>query len=409
MRVALLSTLESVAAAGGDPRGFMTVAGRSIVRHQLECALALGCEKIACHAAGLPRELVALQHLAEKAGAQFQVIPGARALSGMVRAADELMVFAEGLLPDPVLAKKLLADRPAVLALPAEEGVAAGFERIDREYAWAGLLMLRGSAVERLSELPPDADPIAGLLRIALQSGTRIVTMPPGILAGREWGLVQSEDGAAEFEQVWLARNVRSASFAAPFLALADRAATVLMRRSDERKFGGAAILGSAAGVGVIAGLAAWYWTPVAGMALMAPAYFLARTGAALRSIEGLAIGGLAIGGLGRSVPQSFGRISGWLGAALDIGLVVITGLASSRPDQLTAMLGAALLLLALRLGERLPLRNWKIVLGDRILLAAALAGAAHFGQLITISQIFAGFTLAAILLDLSKSKLTRT
>lgn len=404
MRVALLSTLESVAAAGGDPRGFMTVAGRSIVRHQLECALALGCEKIACHAAGLPRELVALQHLAEKAGAQFQVIPGARVLSGMVRAADELMVFAEGLLPDPVLAKKLLADRPAVLALPAEEGVAAGFERIDREYAWAGLFMVRGSAVERLSELPPDADPIAGLLRIALQSGTRIVTMPPGILAGREWGLVQSEDGAAEFEQVWLTRNVRSASFAAPFLALADRAATVLMRRSDERKFGGAAILGSAAGVGVIAGLAAWYWTPVAGMALMAPAYFLARTGAALRSIEGL-----AIGGLGRSVPQGFGRISGWLGAALDIGLVVITGLASSRPDQLTAMLGAALLLLALRLGERLPLRNWKIVLGDRILLAAVLAGAAHFDQLITISQIFAGLTLAAILLDLSKSKLTRT
>ena len=317
----------------------------------------------------------------------------------MVRAADELLVIADGLLPDPALAEKLLADRPAVLALPAEEGVDAGFERIDREYAWAGLLLVRGPAVERLADLPPDADPVAGLLRIALQAGTRVVTMSPDILASREWGLAESEEDAAEFEQVWLARHVRPASFAAPFLAAADRAATALMKRSDGRRFGGGAVLGSAAGLTAIAALAGWFWEPVAGMALMAPAYFVARTGAALRSIEGL----------GRAIPRGSGRIAEFLRAAFDIALVGIAGLASSPPEQLTAVLGVAVLLLALRLGEGLPLRNWKIVLSDRTLLAAIMSAATYFGQLITVSQILVGLALAAILIDLSRSKLTRT
>lgn len=398
MRVALLSSMESAAAAGGDPRAFLIVAGRTVVQHQLECALALGCEKIACHAHGLPQELVAMQHLAEKAGARFQVIPGSLALSGMVRAADELLVFADGLLPDRALAEKMLADRPAVLALPAEEGIAAGLERIDREYAWAGLLMVRGPAANRLADLPPDADPVAGLLRIALQDGTRIVPMPPSILAGREWGLVQSEGDSEQFEEVWLGRHIRPASFAAPALAMADRAATALMKRSDGRKFGGNAVRAAAAGFGLLAGLSAWFWEPVAGMALMAAAYFLVRTGGALRSIEGL----------GRAAPQGEGRISGWLDAAFDILLAGIIGLASLPQDRGVTILAAAVLLFTLHLGQGLPLRNWKIVLGDRILLAATLSIAAYFGQLNYALHILSALILVVILFDLGSSKLTR-
>jgi len=398
VRVALLSTMETVAAADGDPRGFLAVAGRSVVQHQMECALALGCEKIACHAHGFPQELVALQHLAERGGASFQVINGPRALSGMVRAADELLVFADGLLPDRVLAGQLLANRPSVLVLPVDEGIAAGFERIDREYAWAGLLMVGGFAVERLADLPADADPVAGLLRIALQAGTRIVSMPPGLLAGRTWGLVQTEGQAEDFEAAWLDRHVQPATFAAPFLAVADRTATAMITRSDRRKAGGLAVQAAAAGLGVLAGLAGWFWEPVAGLALMGAAYFLARTGGALRSIEAL----------GRRMPQGHGRMSGWLGAALDILLAGIATLASLPQDRGSAFLGAAALLLALHLGRSLPLGNWKIVLSDRILLAATLSIAAYFGKLDTGIQTLTVVSLIAILFDSSKSKLTR-
>lgn len=398
MRIALLSMMESLADAGGDPRAFLTVAGRTLVRHQLECALALGCEKIACHAHGFSREVLDLQHIAEKSGAQFQVLSGSRALSGMVRAADDLLVFADGLLPDCALAETLLADRPAVLVLPAEEGIGAGFERIDRDYAWAGLFMVRGPAVERLADLPPDVDPVSSLLRIALQTGTRTVHMPEGALAGHEWGLVRSEDEAAVYEQVWLDRYVRSASFAAPALAAADRMATALMRRADGGRVSARGILAGAAALAGMAGLAGWFWEPVAGLALLAAAYFAGRTGGALQAMEGL----------GRQPPEALSRTYGWLVAAFDIVLIGLVTTAGS-PDEFTAFLAATSLIFALRLGSVLPLCGWKILLQDRSLLAAALAIAAYFGDIVTISQLLAVFALAAMLFDASRSKLTRT
>lgn len=397
MRVALLSMMESLADVGGDPRAFLTVAGRTLVRHQLDCALSLGCEKIACQAHGFSRELLDLQHVAEKSGAQFQVLSGSRALSGMVRAADELLVFADGLLPDCALAETLLADRPAVLVLAAEEGIAAGFERIDRDHAWAGLLMVRGPAVERLTDLPPDADPIASLLRIALQTGTRTVSMPDGALASHEWGLVRSDYEAARYEQVWLDRHVRSASFAAPALAAADRAATALMRRANTGRVGARGILGGAAALAGIAALTGWFWTPVAGLVLLAAAYFAGRTGGALGDMEGL----------GRSTRETRGRSYAWLLAAFDVVLIGLAAL-SEPQDILTAILAATCLILALRLGRSLPLGGWKILLEDRSLLAAALALAAYLGHFILVSQLLAAFVIAAVLFDTSRSKLTR-
>lgn len=397
MRVALLSMTESLAEAGGDPRAFLTVAGRTVVRHQLECALALGCEKFACHAHGFSRELLDLQHRAEKSGAQFQVLSGSRALSGMVHTGDELLVFADGLLPDCALAETILSGRPGVLVLPAEEGLAAGFERIDRDYAWAGLFMVRGPAVERLADLPPDCDPVASLLRIALQIGTRTVAMPEGTLAGHEWGLVRSEDEAGRYEQVWLDRHVRSASFAAPALAAADRAGTVLMRRANGGRVSARGILGGAAALAGIAALSGWFWVPVAGLALLSAAYFIGRTGGALQAAEGI----------GRRSPQKLGGTYNALMAAFDAILIAIVSAAEPQ-GEFTALLAATSLILTLRLGSILPLGNWKILLEDRIILAAGLAVAAYFDLIGLISQTLVMLTLLAILFDASRSKLTR-
>ena len=403
MRIALLSTMESLADAGGDPCAFLPVAGRPIVQHQLECALALGCEKIACQAIGLPRELLNIQHLAEKAGAQFQIISGARVLSGLVSAVDELLVFADGLLPDQAAAAEALAGRPGVLVFPADQGVAAGYERIDRDYAWAGLFMVRGSAVEKLTQLSPDADPVAGLLRIALQTGTRMASMPADILANREWGLVRSELDAVTFETVWLGRHARSASFAAPSLAAADRAATAIMSRWGGRQPGSVAFLLGGAGLGLIGGLTAWFWQPFAGMGVLAAAYLTGRIGATLGSIEGA----------GRTVPKRLGGLAAWLGAMLDIALIVLAGLASAASDKITAVLATICLLIALRLGvavgEVLPLRKWRILMADRTLLAIGLSVAIYFGQLVTVLQVLTIIALLAIIVDLARSKLTWT
>ena len=88
--------MEPSAADSAIPRAFLHVGGLTLARQQLGLALALGCERIACVARGLTPEMLALQHAAEKAGAQFHVITGPRALSGLVTATDEVLALAEG-------------------------------------------------------------------------------------------------------------------------------------------------------------------------------------------------------------------------------------------------------------------------------------------------------------------------
>lgn len=398
MRVALLSTMNSIADAGGDRCGFLTVAGRPVIQHQLECALALGCEKIACQAIGLPNELLAVQHSAEKAGVQFQVISGPRILSGMVNATDELLVFADGLLPDQAAAEAVLAGKPAVVVIPADEGVAEGYERIDRDNAWAGLFLVRGPAVERLTELPADADPVAGLLRIALQSGTRIVSLPDQVLANHEWGLVLNEQNARAMETVWLDKHVRPASFVAPSLALADRFATVLMTRWGDARVNSAGILAVAAGLGLIAVLLGWFWQPFVGMWVAAAAYFFGRIGASLGMVERI----------GRPASEVSARLAVWLLGALDIVLIAVTAMITDGSSQMIGTLSVTALLLALRLGWVLPLRGWKILLADRSLLTMILAVSVYFSQIIVVSQFLVIFCLVAVLLDCRRSKITR-
>ena len=405
MRVALLSTIESLNDTGGDPAAFLPVAGRTIARHQLECAIALGCERIACHAVGLPPELVALQHVAEDAGVQFHIIHGNRSLSGLVKAADELLVFADSLLTDQALAARLIGDHPCVLAFPADEGVAAGYERIDRDHAWAGLFLVRGSAVERLADLSADADPVPSLLRIALQSGTAIKMMPRNTLAGREWGLVHSQSDAAIMETSWLDRFTEVAPIYAPMLAVADRSAIRLASRPDGATLGGRGIMLAALGVAGLAGVAGSFAEPVAGLVTLALAAFAARLGKTLSSVE--AVGRSISTGEGAGSPMQW-SMAGAGSIAIDAGIAALTWLAAPSFEQSSAVLGILCLIIICRLAENLPLKPWKSVLSDRPLMLIILSFAAYGGQLSFTIQMLSLVSLAVILFDTVRSGLTR-
>lgn len=401
MRIALLSASDPLDVAGDEGaterRGFLRLTGHSIIHHQLGCALGLGCGKVICIAAGMTSELLAAQHAAEKAGVTFQIIAGPRALSGLVKANDELLVIADGLLPDRAAAATALADRPAVLAIPADEGIAAGYERIDREYAWAGLFMVRGQAVERLTELPPEADPVAGLLRIALQSGTRIVLLPKAVLANQAWTLIRTMPEALALEKLWLDRFAPPASFAAPSLALADRAATNLIIRGSPN-IAGVNILACAAALGVLAGLAGWWLHPVAGFVVAAAAFFAARFGAAVKSIEQI----------GQVRPQGSPDYIQWLIGALDVVLIVLTAIANGAADRVSAVLAIITLLVLLRLGGNLSLEKWGIILKDRCLLALTLALSAYFTQIIFVLQVLAILVVVALWTNCRRARITQ-
>src|SRR5690606_37403223 len=144
-------------------------------------------------------------------GARFQAIRDGHGLLGAVSAADELLVMAPGLVAEDAGALETLAGAKGVLVLPAGPGVAAGFERIDLERAWAGALVLPGALVERLADLPADSEPAAALLRVALQAQVPERRMAETPLALGSWLMVGAKDDAARREREWLRRHMPAA------------------------------------------------------------------------------------------------------------------------------------------------------------------------------------------------------
>ena len=121
----------------------LSLAGASLAERQVELALALGCERIICLASGFEKGVSGLQRRADAAGVKFNAVSGPRALLGLVGATDSLIAIAEGVLADADIAGAALTDGEGVLVLPVEAGLAAGFERIDLNHAWAGILSMQ--------------------------------------------------------------------------------------------------------------------------------------------------------------------------------------------------------------------------------------------------------------------------
>ena len=185
--------LETAGQAGALPRAFLRIGPASLARHQLSLALAMECQKIVCLAREMTAELVQLQHDSERSGARFHCVSSTRALAGQVTAHDEVVVISDGLLAPLDAATSLLEGPHAVIVQPIEAGIAAGFERIDLNFASAGLMRIPGRLFERLHELPADCDAPSALTRIALQAGIVQRPLPIEARDGLRWKLVHNE------------------------------------------------------------------------------------------------------------------------------------------------------------------------------------------------------------------------
>lgn len=268
------------------PRGLLRVGGATLARHQLALALGAGCGRIACHARGIVPELIELQREAEKAGASFHVVSGAHGLSGLVTAADEVLVLAEGLLPTAGDALRLLSGGGAtVFVQPAESGIPAGFERIDINHASAGLLLVPGRLVDRLMELPVDADPASALLRIALQAGVAQRSVPEDVRLGSRWLLVRSEQEAHAAEEGWMVRHTADGLHTpGPLLARA-----LVRHFGPALLHGGNSSLIGAATSALLAGIGlalAWFGWAALGYGLLGAGWVLQRASAMLERLR---------------------------------------------------------------------------------------------------------------------------
>lgn len=393
--------LEPAGANHPGPRAFLRIGGLTIARQQAALALALKCDRVICIAPGLTPELIELQHLVEAAGASFHVIGNSRALLGLVTAVDDVAVLSDGMFASigPVLA--LLEEGQAILVQPIEQGLAAGFERIDINHASAGAMRLPGRLIERMADLPPDCDAASALLRVALQAGIRQKAIPLPGQSEQIWTIVRSDEEAHALEPQWIRHRTRGEGSlsASQWLALAGVRSfgpALLHAGSGSRM-----LVFAASVIALLALGSGWFGLVLLGLGFTAIALVLREFAVMLARIEYDSNSGRK--GLDNK------DIFGW---ALDAIIVVLAAIGTevfTGQNPWDRFFPPLMLVCLLRILPRLVAPRWRSWLGDRGLLASGLAIAIGSGFGNGAIQIAASLSaLAGILIPSGKSRLTR-
>jgi len=355
--------------------------GRSVLAWQVELVLSLGCERIVILGRQNGPEMDAVKDGIEEKGAQFQMITTMLEFVGQVSAGHEVVVVADGVMLDRSQLPDHLREGRGVVAIPAEQGLSAGFERVDADYAWAGLLVARGDIVESLADFPPDSDIIGLLLRLALQARTPLISLEPEALETGDLLLAVDESVLAHREGTLIEQSAKRVSWMGPGQAIAARIAQALAPRFLKT---GPRIAGGASAFMVVAG-----------------------TGIALAGYQALGLGLLSAGVFSRAIqsafnglrqrlyaefgPEKYSPIISWL---IDILLVISLAVPTVLHDISEALFLPVILLGIVRLATNLSPESLKPLLSDRIMLGLVLAAAAYFGIL---PEIMGGFALAAL------------
>ena len=375
LRIVLLDMTEPVDATLPLRRSFVRLGGRTLVQHQLDIALAVGCERLICIVRSLEPEVIALQQRAELAGVLFNTVMAPRYLSALVTAQDDVVVIYEGLLADPERAQVLIELGAGVFVQPIETGLAAGFERIDINHASAGLLRIPGRLIEALVQLSPDCDVPSSLTRIALQAGLAKREVPAAACSGMGWQMITSEQEAIAIEHEWIAHKLGNARLVSPGRRLVRIAilgfASSLLHAGNASRIMGAATLGV---LGLALGVA-WFGWGAAGFVFAAFSWLCLCSATMLKRLE---------------TPLAAGEVKHEAGlAALNWGfdavLVLLIHWAAPPIAGANPLLSLALpitLLLLLRLSGKVPALPGAAIIADRALLCLLFAACAATGLL---------------------------
>ena len=330
--------------------------------------------------------LAARQH-ATRAGLRFEAIDKPLRLASLVSASDELVVLADGILPDRVALTSSLADQHGVVAFPADIALPLGFERLDPTRAWSGALRTSGSVINPLLDLPPDCDVASSLLRIALQRGTPIVEGAEQPLNEGSWLRRVTPQSAAASEWNWITRQVQPTPFIAPLLAVSERIGLRLAQDAVNGRWARVPHIACAVGLfgSVVALVLGW---PTVGLGLLLLASIL------------LAIAGVfdRVSDLG-TVRQTANSLLPAMAAVRDIALVFLAAaIADTEPPWFALFLPIALVAL-LYLGEVSAAGRLQPLFRDRPIVIGILLVAAIFDLGLTAQALIISAALACLLI----------
>jgi hypothetical protein len=398
MRIGLIAALRR-SEDGTALRAALPLAGRSVLAWQAALLRLLAVERVLCLVDVPSSEVIDLQHGLEAQGVQFHALRGFAGLPALVRAEDDLIVLADGLVPDAGLVRALLGGNAAarlsraVATIPAAHPLAAAhpedFERIDAARHWAGVLAMRGAPVQQLADFPADADAVALLLRLALQAGTPLRDLAALAPGPEDWLLASDAGAAAQHERALVARAARAADARAPTSALAAAAVRALVRVPGRLGQGGR-VAGGLALAALVAGLLA------AAAGLAATGLLLAALGA-FAAEAARAFGSIAARLRSEDAEPRYGAM---LGAVADLMAGGTAWLALAPPPawQPLAVLGPVVIGLVRHL-SRTGLGALAVAASDRAGLLLLLALAAALGVLPETLACLALGLVAALLL----------
>lgn len=380
MRIALISLLHQSDDAPSVLRGTLSLGGRSVALRQLEFAIALGCERILCLAPGDQNECSRLAKSVKERGAKLRIMSEAHQIVGHVHADDELLVLADGLLPEALEPFDCLDEGAGVLTLHADKGIPAGFERIDGSKAWAGAMMLPGHLAERLMELPADVDPQPALLRIGLQAQIREQALSNELLSEGRWLMLKRQADVEVLEPLWLSRMVPVSQSFSPV----RYSASLLLRHfgaqlSEHRD----AILYLFGGVCAIFGLAiiaSWFGFATAAFAMLVPVPLMI----ALR--EGLVA--IRQDGMGSSLAKE-DALGSPIVLALDAVLIAIM-VQCLEGDWATRLFAPIMLIGLIFLSNHKRRPVWVELLNDRAIIIVLLTIASFLSQVGAVIMLLA-------------------
>lgn len=397
VRAALLSLIERTERQPLGARGDLLVGGRPLIGHQLAQVLALGCRRIALLVNQSVADLAPLRAAAERAGAQLHLISNGLELVPLVAPSDELIVLADGLFASPNAVLTLLGQGQGVLCFPIDQGLAAGFERIDINRSDAGAMHLPGRLVSRLADIPNEWSVPSALMRLAIQAGVPLRPAPAQLLDAGAWRLLASETDAHHAEEDWVRLHVPAGEIGMPGAWLANlgvRSLGPMLLHAGTRP----ALIGFAAALLALLGLGAgWFDLTVLGLILVGLAWLVARATNLLAEIERAAL-------IRPPVRFRADVLFDWFLDALFVLLCawriedsadIASGSAALAPALFAPLMLFGLLRLIPRMARPMtgPQWQWRW-LGDRLVVAAALAVA---GMILPLSVVLWLFSLALL------------
>lgn len=174
---ALISAYQESEEPGGPLRAVLPLAGRTLIERQAKLAALAGARRIVVLVERVPPELLAALDRLRRDGLGVLLARSAEEAAGQVDPGDPLLLIADGFIGDESLLRRLVAASPPALITVPDASADDRFERIDADSRWAGLALIDGALLEETVSMLRDWDPQSTLLRRAVQSGARMLSV----------------------------------------------------------------------------------------------------------------------------------------------------------------------------------------------------------------------------------------